>query len=444
MDASVLIIRKTTSVCPVCFRKLNADIVERNHKVYMDKECEQHGRFELLLSEHPSYYRQLSEFYFAVMKNDYPQRDYIVHLTNKCNISCPICLISSNARPSSDYPIKKLADFLKGRRGHKIDLMGAEPTMREDLDEIIRLIKSSGNIAALHTNGIKIADFSYLQMLQKAGLQEVHLQLDGFDDSVYERIRGEKLLKVKLAALENLERLDIATDLVVTVMRNVNEQEMRRVLDYGITHGFVKEIFFLGCRYLGNARDLPVENCMMPDELIDILEKQTQGVVLRDNVLLFQKLYFALLAAFGIRKCYYIQHFIVARNKGGFTPVDRFFDLQALQADLERFRVLLQKSKIRARMYLLYALAKQLLHSPLEVWKEFFSFGLPFVRGFDLSQLPRKTILLGFISACDPYSLDDQIASLCGKGALSLELGIQESGAIDNVLREKLYQEAHT
>jgi hypothetical protein len=60
-----------------------------------------------------------------------------------------------------------------------------------------------------------------------------------------------------------------------------------------------------------------------------------------------------------------------------------------------------------------------------------------FIHGFDLSKLSKKNILLGFISACDAYSFDYQIARNCGKGAVSVELGIQEIGAIDNVRRDK-------
>ena len=61
------------------------------------------------------------------------------------------------------------------------------------------------------------------------------------------------------------------------------------------------------------------------------------------------------------------------------------------------------------------------------------------MRGFNLSKISKKSIVIGFISACDAYSLDYEIARNCGKGAISTELGIQDSGAIDNVLRDNLY-----
>lgn len=432
-------IRKTKSVCPVCLARIEANIVEREGKIYIDKSCNVHGSFSLLLSHHPHYYRGLNDFYFPLMDKSLTQHDYIVHLTNRCELNCPICLADANLRKTEDYPLESLREFLKGKRGYKIDLMGAEPAMRDDLPEIIRAVKISGNITALHTNGLRIADYSYLRQLKRAGLQEVHLQFDGFDDYVYEKMRGRKLLEIKQKTLDNLERLNVATDIVATIVRGLNEKEMIKILDYGVRHQFVKEIFFLGCRFLGKAKGLSIEGCIMPDELVDILEEQTAGKISRQSMFNFQKLYFALLAGFSVRKCFYIQHFLIARNENGYIPIDKVFDLEGIQKKLERFKELrLAKSKL-ALPYLVLSLAVKLVGSKGLFWpKEFLSFGCPFIRGFDLSRLPRRSILLGFISACDAYSLDYGIAQNCGKGAISTELGIQDTGAIDNVLRDKL------
>ncbi|OGW75952.1 MAG: hypothetical protein A2Z72_04610 [Omnitrophica bacterium RBG_13_46_9] len=439
MQEDKTVIRKTQSVCPACLAKIEALIVERENNVYMDKRCGAHGAFSLLLSRHPQYYKGLNDFYFPLMRKSLSQHDYIVHLTNRCELDCPICLADANLRETEDYPLENLKEFLKDKRGYKIDLMGAEPAMRDDLPKIIKSIKDSGNIAALHTNGIRIADYGYLKNLKKAGLHEVHLQFDGFDDYVYEKIRGKKLLDIKQKVLNNLERLDIATDLVATIVRDLNEKEMARILHFGVKCRFVKEIFFLGCRFLGKAKELPIEGCIMPDELIDILEKDTHGKISRQNVFNFQKLYFALLAAFSIRKCFYIQHFMVARNKNDYTPIDEILDLEGIQTKLEKFKKLKLKNSKLALPYLLSFLALRSINSKGLFWlREFLSYGLPFMRGFNLSRLPGRSILLGFISACDAYSLDYEIAKNCGKGAISAELGIQDTGAIDNVLRDRL------
>ncbi|MFH1791329.1 MAG: radical SAM protein [Candidatus Omnitrophota bacterium] len=431
------VIRNTLSICPSCSAKIPASIVERDGAVYLDKRCAKDGDFSLLLSLHPDYYRRLDGYYFAVIDRSFVQRDYILHLTNRCELECPICLAEANRRMTADYPLKDLGEFLRSRKGVKIDIMGAEPAMREDLAEVIRVIRKSGNIPALHTNGIKIADMKYLVGLKKAGLGEVHLQFDGFDDEVYVKIRGRKLMDVKKKALDNLEALGIATDLVVTVVKGVNEAETGKVLDYASAHAFVKEVFFLGCRYLGCAKGLPMSGCLMPDEVIDIVEKETSGLIDRRDVFRFQKLYFALLSAFSVRKCFYIQHFFVVRRKNGYAPFGDVFDLKGTEKRLDRYRRLRTSGSVMAKPYLMYALMRGMLRGNGLFWIwEFLSYGLPFIRGFGLAGLPRKSVLIGFISACDTYSLDYDIAKNCGKGAISVELGVQESGAIDNVLRD--------
>ena len=50
-------IKKTTSLCPVCLQKIDASVYERNGAVYMDKACDEHGRYSAMLaSERRHYY----------------------------------------------------------------------------------------------------------------------------------------------------------------------------------------------------------------------------------------------------------------------------------------------------------------------------------------------------------------------------------------------------
>ena len=110
-------IRKTKSVCPVCLSNIDADILELDGKVFMKKSCAAHGEFSLLISNDADYYSQLSDYYFSLMGRSFSQRDYIVHLTNSCELNCPICLAGANTRRTSDYPIDDLKEFLKSGKG---------------------------------------------------------------------------------------------------------------------------------------------------------------------------------------------------------------------------------------------------------------------------------------------------------------------------------------
>ncbi|MCZ7586238.1 MAG: radical SAM protein [Deltaproteobacteria bacterium] len=139
----------------------------------------------------------------------------------------------------------------------KLDLMGAEPTLRPDLEEIISYAHKGGHLTALHTNGLRFSEPGYLDKLVNAGLDEVHLQMDGFSGRFDMALRGRSMDKPREKALAELKRLDVATDLVAVIMRDGNEDEMGDILDYAAKNSFVKEIFTSACVcWAGRRRSL--------------------------------------------------------------------------------------------------------------------------------------------------------------------------------------------
>ncbi len=435
-------LRTTRGTCPVCVELVDARVVEADGQVLLEKSCPRHGRHRALLSRAPRYFEELLEFYHDVLPASLPQRDFILRLTARCNMRCPICLASADDYQEEDLPLAELERFLVSRgRRLKLDLMGAEPTLRRDLEDILRLARRGGHITALHTNGIEIQDPERLGRLVAAGLDEVHLQLDGFSDEHDLVLRGRPMRAVRERVLASLERHGVATDLVVTVLRGLNESQMEPVLAYAAAHPFVKEVFYLGCRPLGRATEEFKDGCVAPDELVDDLERETGGRVRRDDVRVFQKLYFCLLAAFRVRKCLYIHHYLVVRSAGGYRPVAELVDLAYLEPHLERFRRLLRRSRALAAPYLLFHAAVAVLRRrgwPLLVDGALLS--LMLLLGFDLSRIKRRVILIGFITACDPWIHDVEVAANCGKGEVAGDVGTHEAGADANVARERLHR----
>ena len=428
------IIRQTVSFCPQCYVKIKAQVVEEEGRIFLEKQCPSHGHFKLLLSNHPAYYKKLHDIYFTLFKKSQKQRDYLLNVTSRCNLNCPICLSNSNSRVLKDYPLEKLKEFLKDKKGYKIGLMGAEPTLREDLPEIIREIKISGNIPELHTNGIKIADIEYLKQLKNAGLREIHLQFDGFNDDIYLKIRGARLLDIKFRALENINKLNLSVDLKVTVVKGVNEDQMGKILEFASQHEFIKEVFYIGCRALGRAKEIKNDFFYMPDELMDILITQCSDLLSREDLLNFEMVYFFLLWLFASRKCFYNQHYLLVRKQGKLKPIAEFIDLNSWRKKIENF---IEKQKLNKAIGIIKILPELIKLKKIIYFFKLFNLSTLLYEGFDISKIPSDFLLLGFISACDSFSYDEDIAKNCGKGAISLELGIQDIGAQDNVLREK-------
>lgn len=419
-----MLIRKTCSVCPYCINKIPAYIMEESGEVYLKKECPEHGKFSLLVSKNASFYKKLNNLYFSLFSTPLEQKDYIVHVTNQCNLNCPICLANSNTEGGKgEYEIEELKDFLHQNKDYKIDLMGAEPTMREDLFKIINLVRKSNNIPTLHTNGIKLANFQYLKSLHNAGLREVHFQFDSFNDEVYEKIRGRKLLGCKLKALENIERLSISTDIKMTVVKGLNDNELTKMLNFCVGKDFIKELFFLGCRYLGRAREKNIENCLMPDELLYMFLDQCNKNLNYEDFILFHKIYYRILALFSVRKCFYNRHLLLVKNRddSDYFPITNLLQLTKIFENIGNGKLI--------------NLLKELSRVVVKGENMFSLFS-----SFDLSNFPDSFLLLGFISACDKYSFDSDIARNCGKGAISSRRGVQPCGALDNINRDCQFQ----
>ena len=437
MDVEVL--RKTRSVCPICVEPIDAVVAQIGDEIYLVKTCPDHGEARVLLSRDPGYFRDLHDFFFDVMPRTTPQRDFIIRLTERCNLDCPICLAQANAREADDYPLDKLIEFAKKHPGAKLDLMGCEPTVRDDLPEVIRALRRHRCIIAVHTNGVKLADKAYLKELLDAGMGELHLQYDGLDDRYYRDIRSRPLADLKRQVLRNLAEFDVATDLRATICRGYNEGEIPGILQTAVENPFVRETLFLGCRPLGKARDQGHEASFMPEDMIDLLEQQTEGRIRKHRVRQFQKLYFAFLSIFGVRKCFYIHHYLILRDgRGGYIPIDEVLDLDSVERKLEQFRRRKQRFGRIADAGCAIALAGEFLsRKALPVVRETVVLNLLLASGMNLTRAPRRAIILGFITACDPFIFDEAVAANCGKGEVCLDLGVQPAGARANVLRER-------
>jgi len=111
-------------------------------------------------------------------------------LTYRCNNACAHCY---NDRPRN-YPElptaewKRILDLLWQIGIPHIVFTGGEPTLRDDLPELIAHAESLGQITGLNTNGRRLSDPLYLQTLINAGLDHVQITLESHDASVHDRM----------------------------------------------------------------------------------------------------------------------------------------------------------------------------------------------------------------------------------------------------------------
>lgn len=206
----------------------------------------------------------------------------------------------------------------------------------------------------------------------------------------------------------------------------------------------IREVFYLGLRMLGSARQAVkldgsslADSMMMPDEILDLLEAQ-HPEIRRDDVQAFNQLYFAMLSAFKVKKCLYVQHYMMVRDDdGGGAPIANFLDLNNLAHAAERYADTMDDHPMLARAGLVAATAKAGINrKALPLLADFARLERLFESGMNLREVPNRFLLLGFITACDPNNFDADVAINCGKGELSADGGFIESGAVANVNRE--------
>lgn len=433
------IIRKTKSVCPTCLILLDAVVIEREGSIFLSKSCPQHGITEVRVSKNASFYKRLEKFYFTVMKGKNGIREYELWLTLKCNMDCPICAVreTRSGIKALELSCSEIENFIKKCEIPFFILSGGEPTCREDLDKIIKILKKYHKTVTINTNGLKLTDIDYLNKLKNSGLDRVNLQFDGFSRDAYKTFRGADFLDIKLKVLANLKALNIPVILNATIARNVNEDAIKELVDFAAKNDFINGINFFTICLTGGARNFPRDNYIMPDEVIDILEDQTNHKITRENVYLFQKLHFAVKSLFSQRYCFYNQIYLLVRNKNFYEPIDEFIDLTKIEPWLDKYQHIYKKNKFLAKIFLVIALLIILLKDcSFLIIKKFVlaSFSYFFKTASYLKT--KRFFYISFSTGCDPYKMDYSIVRNCQNEIIGPD---RESGRLEYQGRDGFY-----
>jgi uncharacterized radical SAM superfamily Fe-S cluster-containing enzyme len=211
---------------------------------------------------------------------------FTIHLTTKCNSKCNVCFVSDSL-PYKDFSFNEVKEILSKIGKNKIVVItGGEPTVRKDLFKILKLIKKSGHMTALYTNGLKLTDPNYVKNLKKNGLDRVHLTFDGFSEEIHEKLRGNrKYLYLKLKALKNLERFDIEVYLSATIAAGINDKEVRKLLKFCVRNNhFIKMLQLYVATPFGRF-NINTTKTLTPSDVIKLLEEASNGIVNRDYFL---------------------------------------------------------------------------------------------------------------------------------------------------------------
>ncbi|WP_415064240.1 GTP 3',8-cyclase MoaA [Bdellovibrio sp.] len=157
-------------------------------------------------------------------------------VTDVCNYRCAYCLPQGykKCQTSQELTLSEIARLLRAfsvLSFKKLRLTGGEPTLRDDLPEIIREASSSGFQVGLTTNGYRLAQ--KVRRLKESGLSLLNVSLDSMSPQRFKMVTGKDELTNLQRDLDEaltlgFERIKINT----VLLKGLNDDEFPKFLEY--------------------------------------------------------------------------------------------------------------------------------------------------------------------------------------------------------------------
>jgi uncharacterized radical SAM superfamily Fe-S cluster-containing enzyme len=378
------IIRRTTSICPECLQPIPAEIYvdPETNFVMMRKNCKEHGDFKDKISIDPEEYKWSQTFtddigstvnnstkpetvssgikkikkgcpYDCGLCDNHKSAPNIclIDITNRCNLTCPICFANASAKgyvvePTFDQIVQIMEHFrsMKPVAAVMLQISGGEPTVRDDLPEIIRKGKELGFTEIMvTTNGVRFAkSIDFMKKCMDAGMDAIYLQFDATDNpEAWKKIRGVNLWPLKQRVIENARKIGFfGVMLVPVIAKGVNDSEVGKILDYAkdnweVVSGVVfQPVALCGRISFEELMDLRYTT----SDLKVAINKHTNNAIKRFFPIATTAKMTRLLAwfddmpEFGMtshKDCGFAT-IIVVNEKGEWEPIEKYFDAEGL------------------------------------------------------------------------------------------------------------------
>lgn len=171
-----------------------------------------------------------------------------LNLGYSCNADCPFCYyrISSkrkgNGKDLTTKQAKKLLGYIRRKGKDIVDFTGGEPTIRQDIFELIAYAKQIGfKEVTVITNGIRMSNKTFTQKLIDAGVDDFLFSLHGHNAETHDKLTGisgsfEKLKQAVLNASDS-GKIRIRSN---TVVNGFNYKYVSNIAEtlcsYGVQH----------------------------------------------------------------------------------------------------------------------------------------------------------------------------------------------------------------
>ncbi len=382
------LITYTLSACPYCNSLLRAVIFKRDGKVWIRKVCPEHGEIEELYFGDYEMYERFRKYQHDGKGNlntqvplvapcpyncglcprhkSHPALINIV-VTNRCDLSCFYCFFfASRAGYIYEPTLEHIRYMLRQARKLRpqpaiaLQITGGEPTLRDDLVDIVRIAKEEGYThVQVNTTGIKIAFDPELPVkLREAGTNVLYMSFDGVSPYTNPKNHWEVPY-----TLDNLRKAGLGAVLVPTVIKNYNLHEVGKIVLFGLKHNdIVRGVNFQPVSITGRMprKQRDKERVTIPDVIMEI-ERETDGQISRydwypvPSVVPISRF---IEAVTGEPKIAFTTHFAcgaatyVWKEDGEIIPITRFVDVDGLLKFLDEKADELERGKNKYLVFL--------------------------------------------------------------------------------------------
>jgi uncharacterized radical SAM superfamily Fe-S cluster-containing enzyme len=251
---------QTTSTCEHCRALVPAKVESDGRAVFFRKFCRDHGECLVRIHSAVAEYQRAQRF----VKPAWVPRAFdgraalgcphdcgfctrheqhlcmpIVEITTRCDLACPVCLRSAGGGGAA-WDISRsefqriLARLLETEAQIDVlNLSGGEPLLHPEVLTLVDEALAHPEIVrvSLSTNGLALLARPQLVAELRRRNVVVSLQFDGWDDRIYEALRGRGLSSEKREILACLESHDVTTSLTMTLAGGVNDHAVAEVIE---------------------------------------------------------------------------------------------------------------------------------------------------------------------------------------------------------------------
>ncbi|NJE25985.1 GTP 3',8-cyclase MoaA [Thermococcus sp. MV5] len=172
-----------------------------------------------------------------------PVTNLRISLTHECNLNCFYCHREGqtlNFQEMSPEEIERIVRIASKLGVKKVKLTGGEPTVREDIVEIVRRIRPYVVDLSMTTNGTTMNILG--EALKDAGLDRVNISLDTLDRNKYKEITGFDVLPQVIEGIKKAVRLFSPVKLNMVVMKGLNDDEIWDMVNYAAQNKAVLQL----------------------------------------------------------------------------------------------------------------------------------------------------------------------------------------------------------